>query len=172
MNEFEAAVLLGQLSGIHERFARRNANARYLTGRLKDLPGIVPGKLYPGTDNGSYYLYPMTYYPEHFNGAERSIFLKAVAAEGVNLSPYIKQGLHREPWVDHILASKMYRKMYSEQRLRQYREQLACPNCDQVCREMVMIWASGPLLGSQEDMDHVVDAMVKVYENRDQLHLI
>jgi len=172
MNEFEAAVLLGQLSGVRERFARRNQNAAHLTSRLKDVPGIVPQKLYEGTASGSFYLYPMTYQKEHFNDAERSQFLKAVHAEGVSLSPYIAQGLHREPWVEHILNSKVYRRMFSRRRLQRYREENKCPNCDQVCQEMVMIWASGPLLGTQEDMDDVADAIIKVYENRDKLNLI
>ena len=46
---------------------------------------------------------------------------------------------------------------------------MSCPNCDRVCEEMAMLWASGPLLGSQSDMDDVADAILKVYENRDQL---
>jgi hypothetical protein len=59
--------------------------------------------------------------------------------------------------------------MFSARRLRQYREQVPCPRCDQVCEEMAMIWASGPLLGSKEDMDDVANAIIKVYENRDRL---
>ena len=47
--------------------------------------------------------------------------------------------------------------------------QVACPKCDRVCQEMAMIWASGPLLGTQQDMDQVADAIFKVYENRDKL---
>jgi hypothetical protein len=34
---------------------------------------------------------------------------------------------------------------------------------------MAMIWASGPLLGTRQDMDDVINAIVKVYENRDKL---
>jgi len=172
MNEFEAAVLLGQWPGVHERFARRNANAAHLTYRLKDFPGITPQKLYEGTPNGSFYLYMMTYHKEYFNNADRSKFLKALSAEGIRLSPYISQGLHKEPWVEHILSSKVYQKMYSRKRLREYREQNRCPNCDKVCQEMAMIWASGPLLGTKEDMDDVADAILKVYENRDKLSSI
>ncbi|MBN2592823.1 MAG: DegT/DnrJ/EryC1/StrS family aminotransferase, partial [Sedimentisphaerales bacterium] len=67
MNEFEAAVLLGQWPGIMERFKRRNENASHLTSRLKDVPGILPQKLYEGTNSGSWYLYPMSYRKEHFN---------------------------------------------------------------------------------------------------------
>jgi dTDP-4-amino-4,6-dideoxygalactose transaminase len=169
MNEFEAAVLLAQLEGAKERFERRNANAAYLTSRLKDCPGILPQKLYPGTSSGSFYLYAMSYHKEHFNGVERGRFLKALDAEGISLSPYIPNGLHREPWVDHVVNSKVYQKTFSSARLRQYREQMECPNCDRVCQEMVMLWASGPLLATQRDMDDIVDAILKVYENRDKL---
>jgi len=172
MNEFEAAILLGQLAGVQERFARRNENAAYLTSRLKDVPGIVPQKLYDGTTSGSFYLYATTYLKEHFNGAERGKFLKALSAEGVSLSSYIGQGLHKEPWVEHILNSKVYQKMFSKKRLQRYRQENSCPNCDKVCREMAMIWASGPLLGTKDDMDDIANAIQKVYENRDKLNLI
>jgi perosamine synthetase len=172
MNEFEGAILLGQLPGVKERFARRNRNATYLTAKLKDLPGMVPQKLYPGTESGSFYLYPMTYRKEHFNGVSRGTFLKAVSAEGIGLSPYIARGLHKEPWVDNILDTKLYKTMFSKERLQKYRDENRCPNCDKVCAEMAMIWASGPLLGTQDDMDDLVNALYKVYENRDQLPAI
>jgi len=169
MNEFQAAVLLPQLASAQERFRRRNENAAYLTARLKGCPGIVPQKLYPGTASGSFYLYAMSYRKEQWNDVGRSGFLKAVEAEGVGLSPYIEQGLHREPWVENILKSKVYQKMFSARRLQQYREELSCPNCDRVCQEMAMIWASGPFLGTRSDMDDIADAILKVYENRDKL---
>ena len=172
MNEFEAAVLLGQLPGVKERFARRNENAAYLTSKLKGLPGIVPQKLYAGTESGSFYIYAMTYHKEHFNGADRGTFLKALQAEGVSLDPYIAQGLHKEPWTEHVLNSRVYQKMFSQERLQRYREENNCPNCDQVCEELVMIWASGPLLGTKADMDDIANAMFKVYENRDRLNSI
>jgi len=172
MNEFEAAVLLGQLPGVEERFARRNENAAYLTSRLKDIPGIFPQKLYESTTSGSFYLYAMTYRKEYFNNVERSKFLRALRAEGVSLSGYIGQGLHKEPWTEHILSSRVYKKMFSKKRLQRYREENRCPNCDKVCQEMAMIWASGPLLGTKEDMDDVANAILKVCENRDKLSLV
>jgi perosamine synthetase len=169
MNEFEAAVLLGQLPGLLERHARRNENAAYLTSRLKDIPCLVPQKLYDGTSAGSFYLYTMSYHKEHLNDIPRATFFKALEAEGVSLSPYIKQGLHKEPWIENVLKTKVYQTMFSAQRLREYREQSACPKCDQVCQDMAMIWASGPLLGSRKDMADIADAIEKVYVNRDQL---
>jgi hypothetical protein len=37
---------------------------------------------------------------------------------------------------------------------------------------MAMLWASGPLLGTREDMAEIADALEKVYENRDKLRQI
>lgn len=169
MNEFEGAVLLGQLGGARERFERRNENAGYLSAKLKGFPGIVPQKQYEGTESSGYYLYAMSYYKEHFNGADRSVFLKAMAAEGVGLSPYIT-GLHTEPWVDHILGLNVYKTMYSADRLKQFREEaLNLPNCDRVCREMLVLNGSRQLLGTKSDMDDVINAIMKVHENRNKL---
>ncbi len=170
MNEFEAAVLLAQLSTVMDRHAIRNRNANYLTSKIKDIPGIKSQKLYEGTGESSYYLYMMSYDKKFYNDADRSKFLKAMAAEGISLSPYLKNGLHREPWVDNIINRRVYKQMYTPQRLKQFKDEMVCPNCDILCEEeMVMIWASGPLLGTQEDMDDIINAMIKVYENRDQL---
>ncbi len=172
MNEFQAAILLGQLSGVLERHARRNENATYLTGRMKEIPGLTPQKLYDGTGSGTFYIYGMSYHKERFDDVDRATFFKALRAEGVSLGPYIVQGLHREPWVDNILGSKAYKRMFSAERLKRYRDEVACPNCDRVCQEMAIIWASGPLLAAKGDMGEVADAIQKVYENRDQLRSI
>lgn len=172
MNELEGAILMGQLSGAKERFIRRNENAAYLSAKLKGFPGLIPQKQYAGTQTGGYYLYAMSYQKEHFNHADRSKFLKAIAAEGVALSPYIK-GLHTEPWVDHILGLKEYKTMYTPQRLQQYREQaLNMPQTDLVGQEMIVLNGSSQLLGSKADMDDVINAIMKVYENRDKLNAI
>lgn len=171
MNEFEGAILMGQLSGAKERFQLRNENAAYLSAKLKGFPGLIPQKQYPGTESSGYYLYAMSYQKEHFNNADRSKFLKAIAAEGVSMSPYIK-GLQTESWVEHILGLKTYQTMYSASRIKEYRAGLVLPNCELVGEEMVVLNGSGQLLGSRADMDDIINAIMKVYENRDQLNAI
>ena len=172
MNEFEAAVLLGQLPGVQERFARRNENVKYLASKLNGFPGVVPQKLYDGTESGAYYVYGLTYRKEHFNGASRRSFIKAISAEGVSFGSYIGQGLHKEPWVEHILNDKVYQRMYTAERLRQYRAQNVCPHCDEVCQNVIAFWSSGILLGEKEDMDDIVNAIFKIHENRAKLEAV
>ncbi|MGV8134566.1 MAG: DegT/DnrJ/EryC1/StrS family aminotransferase [Mangrovibacterium sp.] len=173
MNEFEGAILLGQLPTALERHAIRNRNANYLTSKIKDIPGITPQKLYDGTEEGSFYLYTMNYNKEEYHGAPREKYFKALAAEGISLSPYIQNGLHKEPWIDNIVSRKEYQQMYGKDRLQQFKEEMDCPVCDLICNEeMLMLWASGPLLGTKEDMDDVINALTKIYENRDKLNAI
>lgn len=169
MNEFEGAVLLGQLPGVEERFARRNENAAYLASKFKDFPGLTPQKLYAGTESGAYYVYGMSYRKEHFNGVSRNTFLKAMRAEGISVRGYIAPGLHKEPWVENVLNQKVYQRMFSAKRLREYREQNHCPRCDQVCGDMVAFWSSGILLAEKQDMDHIANAVFKIHENSDKL---
>lgn len=170
MTEFEAAVLLGQLPTAGERFKVRNRNADYLTAKLKGFAGVVPQKRYAGTDNGSYYNYAMSYKKEHFNNASRAQFIKAAAAEGIIFSGYIPKGMHREPWIDHILQLPDYKKMYSPQRLKAFKEMTShLPGCDQVCAEMLTMHGCGTLLAGQSDMDDIFNAVMKVHANKDKL---
>lgn len=169
MNEFEGAILMAQLDGVRERFELRNANADYLNAKLKDFPGLVPQRRYEGTENGGLYIYALAYHKEHFNNADRSKFLKAIQAEGIGFTGYIPNGLHREPWVDHLTGLRSYKKMYSTARLKTFKEQMVLPQCDIASSRMVSLWASGPLLGSRQDMDNIIDAIMKVYDHRDKL---
>jgi len=172
MNEFEGAILMGQMPGFKERHELRNRNANYLRSKLKNFPGLVPQKQYEGTSSSAYYKFAMSYHKEHFNNAEPAKFIKAIRAEGIPLSGYIGHGLHREPWTVNILNLKGYKKMYSPERLQQYRDELSLPNCDNVCRDVIVLNGPGELLGTLEDMDDVINAIMKVYENRDKLNLI
>lgn len=170
MNEFEGAILMGQLETAQERFEIRNANAVYLNEKLKGFPGVIPQKQYPGTENGAYYNYAMRYDKEHFGGLERSKFLKAIQAEGVPFTSYIRKGLHKDPWIDTILEQRVYKQFFSDQRLKDYREQLYLPKCDEITDEtLIAFWASGILLGTRSDMDDIVNAIIKTYENRHAL---
>ena len=169
MNELEAAILLGHLELALEQNAKRNENARYLYKKFEGFEPLVPQKLYEGGEHGSFYLYTWSFRDEHWDGISREAFLKAVAAEGIKLSPYIKNGLHKEPWTDNILGRREYRAVYTPARLEQFKDELYLPGVDWVCDHMVMLWAGGPLLAGKKDMDDLVNAIMKVYENREQL---
>lgn len=173
MNEFAASALLSQMRTHMQRHDLRNKNARYLTQKLKGYKGLAPQKLYPGTEECSYYLYAMDFKPEQWNGATRAQFIKAVQAEGVPIGPYIPFGLHKYEWVDFICNMDVYKKMYGEARLKQFKEMTQhMPVCDSVADRMLLIQGSPVLTADQAAMDDIINAFTKVWENRDKVKLI
>ena len=167
MMEYQAAVGLSQIKRLEKDTARRNENAKYLTSRIKDIPGIVPHRLYEGVTRAAYHLYPFRYKKEHFNNAPRNKFLAAMRAEGVPCSggygPQYKDGL-----IEDALNSKNFKRSFSKARLNKYRQELNFPDNDQLCREAVWL-SQSMLLGSKSDIGDIADAILKISENRDKL---
>ena len=155
---------------MEERFEKRNSNADYLTSKLKDIPGFVPQKKYKGTGRSTYWRYAVSYHKEHFNNASLDAVSKAIRAEGVPFTPYIRDGFHKQgPWYEYMLNRDDFKKVFSPATIKRYRDEFDYPNCDRVCNEVLAFYGMGILLHSREDMDDIVNAVRKVYENRDKL---
>src|SRR5205807_3276710 len=86
MPEFQAALLVAQMTRIEAQARTRSENASYLTSMLKEIPGIAPARMYDGCTRNAYHLYMFRYVAERFSGLPRGVFLKALAAEGVPCS--------------------------------------------------------------------------------------
>lgn len=171
MNELEGSILLSQLDKAVERFEKRNENARYLSSQIAAIPGLKPQYQYPGSESAGYYLYAFSYDKSAFNNVDRAVFLKALAAEGIPASGYIK-GMQHDSWTDHILNLDIYKNNYDKKSLQLFKDSLQLPNCDRVSEEVVVISGCGPLLGERADMDDIINALQKLYKNRDQLNKV
>jgi len=167
MAEYQAAILLAQMKRLEEQTQTRNENAKYLTSRIKDIPGIIPHKLYDGVTRAAYHLYPFRYKKEHFNGVSRGKFLSALSAEGIPCSRGYGQ-VNKGDFFEDALRSKNFKRAYSKERLDRCREQNYCPDNNQLCEEAVWFFHS-LLLGTKSDMDDIADAIEKIYENRGKL---
>ncbi|MBR9999150.1 MAG: DegT/DnrJ/EryC1/StrS family aminotransferase [Cyclobacteriaceae bacterium] len=167
MQHVQALILQSQMKRFFSDAATREENARHLDGKLKDIPGIKPYKLVSGAEASAYHLYPFRYIKQEFNNIPRDKFLKAVQAEGIPLSngygPQNSDGL-----IEEALSSKGYKRIYGVKRLKEWREENVLPGNDQLCEESCTLYQS-VLLGTRKDMDDIVNAITKVYENREQL---
>lgn len=167
MAEYQAAILLAQMKRLEKQTQTRNENAKYLTSRLKEIPGIVPHKLYDGVTRAAYHLFPFRYEKQHFGNVPRSKFLAALKAEGIPCSSGYDR-INKNAFFENTLRSKNFRKMYSKERLDRCRELNNCPDGDRLCDEAVWFYQS-LLLGPKSDMDDIADAIQKIYENRSKL---
>jgi perosamine synthetase len=167
MAEYQAAILLAQMKRLEKQTETRNKNAKYLTSRIKDIPGIIPHKLYDGVTKAAYHLYPFRYRKEFFHNVPRSRFLAALKAEGVPCSSGYDR-VNKNAFFENALQSKNFQKAYSKKRLDRCRQLNHCPDGDRLSDEAVWFFQS-LLLGTKSDMDDIADAISKIYENRAEL---
>jgi len=167
MQQFQALILISQMERILKDADIRLGNALCLDEKLKEIPGIIPYKLADGATRSAYHLYPFRYISKEFDNIPKERFIRALNAEGIPCSggygPQNKDGL-----IEDQLTSKGFKRLFSETRLNQWREENVLPGNDQLCNEAVIFYQS-MLLGSRNDMEDIVKAITKIYEYRAEL---
>lgn len=167
MTEFQAAMLLAQMTRVEEQSKTREQNAQYLTKMLSAIPGIQPARMYEGCTRNAYHLYMLRYRKEEFADLPRAKFLKALSAEGIPCSGGYSP-LNKEAFLQAALKSKAYQRIYPPQLLGQWAERNACPENDKLCQEGVWFYQT-MLLGPRGDMDHIVAAIRKIRAHAGEL---
>ncbi len=167
MQQSQAIILLSQMKRFEADNEIRVANALYLDKKLSKIPGIIPCKPAEGATRAAYHMYPFRYIREKFDDVPKEKFIRALSAEGIPCSSGYGQQ-NRDGLIEEALNSKAYKRLFPESRLKQWREENQLPGNDQLCREAVTFFQS-MLLGSREDMDDIVNAISKIYANRDTL---
>ena len=72
MTEFQGNLLLAQMTRLEEQSRTREQNAAVPdAAMLKEIPGILPAKMYEGCTRNAYHLYMFRYKSEAFAGLPR-----------------------------------------------------------------------------------------------------
>ncbi|TKT87950.1 aminotransferase class I/II-fold pyridoxal phosphate-dependent enzyme [Dyadobacter frigoris] len=168
--EYQAAIGLAQLKRLDSQTTTRNENAAYLKSQIKDIPGIIPYKLYDNVTRAAFHLFPFRYQKNAFSGLSREAFIKALTAEGVPCSSGYAT-LNTQPYLKDTFESKNYKKMYPADMLNinTYNEHNKCPNNDLLCNEEAVWFTQNMLLGSKTDMQDIASAIEKVHKNSAQI---
>ena len=167
MQQIQAITLLSQMNRIEKDADVRLENAKYLDKRLSDIPGIIPAKLVAENSRSAYHFYPFRFISEKFGNVSRAKFIEALRAEGVPCNAGYGQQ-NKDGLIEEALNSKGYKRLFSEKRLNQWREENVLPGNDKLAREAVT-FTQNILLGTKSDMDDIVNAVTKIYENRKSL---
>ena len=167
MTEFQGTLLLQQMTRLEKQSRLREQNATYLTGQLKQIPGIRPAQTYPGCTRNAYHLYMFRYDESRFAGMARKRFLAAMEAEGIPCSGGYSP-LNREPFLKETLYSRGYLQVYSKERINRCFKGNECPENDRLCQEAVW-FTQNMLLGTREDMDQIAEAIQKISRQASEL---
>ncbi|WP_080906026.1 DegT/DnrJ/EryC1/StrS aminotransferase family protein [Parabacteroides sp. Marseille-P3160] len=168
--EYQAAIGLMQMQNLEKETEMRWENGRYLSERIKIIPGILPCKLYPETTKAAFHLLPLRYVKSEFKNMSRSLFLEAMRAEGVPCSSGYTS-LYTQPFIKAAFESKLYQKIYSKKELN-YADFLAnnqCPANDKICNEEAIWITQNMLLTGKSSMDDIVTAIEKIHDNAEKI---
>jgi len=175
MTEIEAAIARCQLKKLPDLLTQRLANTMYLNEKLAQIPCILPTKIRPNCKH-AFYVHPLTF-DETIAGMHRNRFVDAVKAE-------LPPTLLREE--STVLLSYGYVKPLYLQPL--YQERIAfgrdgypftlsnvtypkglCPITEDMHYNRLITHEFMRPGMSKNDMDDVVNAFKKVWENRKEL---
>jgi len=163
MTEFQAALLLQQLARLEEQSRVREENAEYLTGLLREIPGISPARMYEGTTRNGYHLYMLRYDKAHFADLPRARFLEALSKEGIPCASGYTP-LNKEPFLKQTLNSRAYRTIYSGREIAEWHERNECPENDKLCEEAVWFFQT-MMLGPKRDVEQIAEAIRRIQKH-------
>src|SRR5581483_6906971 len=167
MTEFQATLLMAQMSRLEDQSRLREQNGTHLTSLLREIPGIRPARTYEGCTRNAYHLYMFRYDKEHFAGLPRGTFLKALKAEGVPASGGYAP-LNKESFLEAALSSRAYRALYPGDVLSSWRERNHCPANDRLCEEAVW-FTQTMLLDTRQGMEQIAEAIRKIQAHAQDL---
>jgi dTDP-4-amino-4,6-dideoxygalactose transaminase len=157
MTEFQAALLLAQMSRLEEQTQRRSDNAAYLTSLLANIPGVTLLCTDPRVSTHAYHIYIFRYDPAGFGNRPVSEFIRALNAEGIPCSmgyvPLYKERVFQDKTAGRGAWCRTGRPIHYAA--------VDCPVCEQVCQDAVWLFQT-MLLGTRTDMEDIAEAIRKI----------
>ena len=160
ITEFQAALLLAQMSRLEEQAKIRDANAAYLTELLQKIPGISPAKLASGSTRSAWHLYMFRYDPKQFTNMPRATFLKELGKNGIAASAGYSR-LNRSAHVEALATNQHYQRIYGKDFMSRWFEANQCPVNDRLCEEAIW-FTQTKLLGTRANMEHIANAIATI----------
>ena len=164
ISDFSAAILMAQMSRYETLCAVREKNAAYLKEKLSKIPGIMPQEYYPGTTRMTHYNFAVRWDKAQLAGLTQGQMIKALKAEGIRSAMSSTPPINREPYLEKVLNSRGYQRLFSKERLDRYRQENVLPKNDELCATHVCMFHD-ILMGTTADADDVVEAFAKVQRN-------
>ena len=157
MTEWQGGLLISRLDRLEDEINLRNMNMWLLDQGFGEIPGIKVVPLDPHATRGGCHGYKAIFDSEEFEGISRADFLKAMRAEGIPMGHWYTEPMYRQPFMNSgLLSTKLD---YSK---------VSCPETEKLCINGLALGQS-VLMGTQEDMQDIVTAAMKVRRNVGEL---
>jgi len=164
ITEFQAALLLSQYTKMDGEMKIREQNADYLIAKMTEVDFASPAVYDKRITRHAWHLFIIRLNSEKLagKGITREQFIKALNAEGIPI------GCGYMP----LYSFDCVKAAYTEQLIGGTIDISPMPVCEKAAREEGTWLTQNMLLGSRADMDHIVDAMKKVWNEAESLKVL
>jgi dTDP-4-amino-4,6-dideoxygalactose transaminase len=153
MTEFQAAILLAQMTRLEEQIALREVNANILNELLREIPGIRLLKRDPRIMRHAYHLYMFCLSTELSERVDKGDIIKKLNAEGIPVSAGYGS-LNQNKAI--IAKTSKFTSRHTE---------YSCPISERLCDKEVLWLTHNVLLAGEEDMVDIANAVKKVLDS-------
>jgi len=168
ITDFQAALLIESLKRLPKQNLIRDENAKYINSLLSELPGVLPMRGDERETMGAYYNFSFRYKKDKFKGLDVAKFRKALGKElgcpvESSYEPLNACALytpHTKPW-RHKLSEKRWKEIDPAR--------FNLPVCHRIYREESVCFHHSILMGTKADMDLIIKAIKKIYDNVQEL---
>jgi dTDP-4-amino-4,6-dideoxygalactose transaminase len=179
MTEIEAAIAREQLKKLSDLIERRLKNIEYLTDKLKNIPCLEPAKIRPQCEH-VFYVHPIKF-DQKAAGVHRDRYVEAVRAELMTTELRENEGIkvgcgYTKPLYLHPLYQQQiaYGKSGCPWACDKYVGNVdygkgICPVTERMYEDVLITHELMRPPMMKEDLDDVVEAFRKVWENRKEL---
>lgn len=166
LTEFQAALLLGQLEMLPELAERRLHNARRLSAGLAQLTGVRPLPPQAALTREAIYCYIFQYTPAA-RKVGRDMFVAALDAEGIPSDGRFYEPVYRSD-LFKVTPEEFPQLVMGRDEPVDYRRD-SCPVSERAAYDEAVWLPQFTLLGDDNDIDDILNAVEKVLANLDAL---
>ena len=168
ITEFQAAILVEALKRLPKQNSTRDANGIYLNTLLADLPGVQPMKRDERETKEAYFNFAFRYNKDEFKGLPVGKFRDALTAEiGIQVTGSYEPLNKCSLYVPHTKPCR--HKLSDEYWAAIDPTRFNLPVCDRIYFEESVCIHHKILLGTKADMEMIVAAIKKIYDNAGEL---
>ena len=168
LTEFQAAILIEGLKRLPGQNAVRDENGIYINSLLEELPGIKPMRRDERETKEAYFNFAFRYNKDEFKGLQIKKFREALESElGIAVDSCYEPLNNASLYVP--LTKPARHKLNDEYWKNIDPSRFSLPVCGRIYNEESVCIHHKVLMGNKEDMDKIIDAIKKIYDNTDEL---
>lgn len=168
ITEFQASLLLSQMTRLDEQNRTRAENVAFLESELGSMPGLHLRPNDKRITRRAYHIFGFRYIAGEFGGLHRDKLVAALRAEGIPAFASYPHPVYRNP---AFLELNKGERPYWRPELPVYVDynQVSCSVAERLCSDEALWFPHTMLLGTRQDMQDVVQAMRKVQSNQHKM---